>query len=325
MAWKVWLCGLLMVPLWTVCVQADDEIYDYEYESAFTGVNSHPAYKKHALDLGLEGYFYEYQEPSVSVTDEGEFGGVYAEYTFRRNADQTIKTFGDVIESNDLFNILKAEFRYARGQVDYTGTGTYDGITDYTYELRGLVGQEIYSKEDLRFMPFVGLAVRYLNDGFDEVPPSTVNGIDYDSGYERESRYIYIPIGVTIEKIKPDWSIALNLEVDFLIDGEQTSHLEDVYDSSGVSLGYDPLENEQEEGLGFRTSIEIVKYGENVHWVIEPFFRWWDIDTSNDATITQNGVPAVFEDPKSGDLYNLVGFEPANETWEAGVKIGMRF
>jgi hypothetical protein len=183
--------------------------------------------------------------------------------------------------------------------------------------LRGLVGQELYAKQDVRFMPYVGLAVRYLNDGFDEVPATPTTW----SGYERESQYIYIPIGLKAEKITPEWSVAATLEVDILIDGTQTTHLEDVQDFAGVNQNLDPIETEQEDGYGIRTSLKFVKYGEKVHWVFEPFFRWWDIEKSNTATITQNGSPYS---PPGSELFYL-GFEPDNETWEAGARVGIQF
>jgi hypothetical protein len=109
MAWKLWMICLAFVGMGVASVAADDDIYTYEYQSSFSGTGTHPAYQKYTFDVGLEGYFYEYQEPSINVKDEGEFGGIYFDYQYRRNADKAVQTLADAIEANDRFNILKAE------------------------------------------------------------------------------------------------------------------------------------------------------------------------------------------------------------------------
>ena len=85
--------------------------------------------------------------------------------------------------------------RLAYGQVDYTsnGTGTMAAIPDYQLETTRYLGVPINGSNS-RITFFTGLGGRYLLNASGLKLSSTGH-----AGYDRESRYVYIPIGVNFE------------------------------------------------------------------------------------------------------------------------------
>jgi hypothetical protein len=276
-------------------------------------LTDHPAFQRHTWDVGIEAYDFAYEEPTLGVEDDGEFFGAYLEYTFRRNANPYRRQVASVLETSEVFNVIKLEGRLARGEVDYTGSGTWSGIVDWNHEIRGLIGQEFYAGTKYRFTPYIGLGTRYLHDAFSAVPARTVDGQPFFSGYDRESRYWYVPLGITLESIEETWSMALTIEYNWYLQGTQTSHLQDQKTIAGANAGFEKIENDQDEGYGFRTSLELVKYTEHLNYVFEPFFRYWSIEDSEIKNVIRNG-----------SVYGS-GLEPENETIELGARLGLRF
>ena len=95
--------------------------------------------------------------------------------------------------STDLYTGFKYQLGY--GQVDYTsaGTGTMTGIPDYQLEGTGYIGIPI-NLNDNRLTLFGGLGFRYLLNASGLKQSSTGH-----SGYDRESRYMYVPLGINYE------------------------------------------------------------------------------------------------------------------------------
>ena len=86
--------------------------------------------------------------------------------------------------------------RFAYGQVAYTsaGTGTMQNVPDYQFETAGYLGIP-FGSSDSRTTIFSGLGFRYLLNASGLKLSSTGH-----SGYDRESRYVYLPIGINFEK-----------------------------------------------------------------------------------------------------------------------------
>ena len=189
--------------------------------------------------------------------------------------------------------MFRAEARLALGQVDYDGglqdlqTGeisplTVDNIDDFALEGRLLLGADRLGGEMLNTL-YTGIGYRYLNDDLSSAP----------GGYERESNYYYVPIGYEIDtNLQADWSWGGRIEFDYLLWGLQRSHV------------YPILENRQNSGHGYRASLKLQKQSTDAMFVIEPFFRYWDIDKSE----VEPG-----------------GFEPKNETAEYGIQFVWMF
>jgi hypothetical protein len=163
------------------------------------------------------------------------------------------------------------------------------GIDDYVTELRLLIGPDFAVGNALGTL-YAGFGYRYLNDDLSEFP----------GGYERESYYRYVPIGVAIARQAGEkWTIGGMIEFDWLIQGLQRSHLSDV--------GLSDVENEQDSGFGLRASIRFQGTG-SPNLLIEPFIRAWYIGESEIETT--DGIAVL---------------EPKNQTAELGIVLAIGF
>ncbi|MBI4227411.1 MAG: hypothetical protein HY600_03935 [Candidatus Omnitrophica bacterium] len=244
---------------------------------------------RHQWEIGPEVYYFRYKEPDVAVKFDGPMYGLVGSYTYRH--------------ANRL--ALQADGRGAWGLVSYTGSGTLDDIQDWTFEGRATIGYDLPAQDDRRRLtPFFGVGYRYLND--DSSGKTTSTGA---VGYERESNYLYSPIGLTFTAPlgASGWTVGVSGEYDLFWRGWQISHLEDADPS------FNTVENTQRHGHGARGRLLFEKTGERVTWVIAPFIRWWSIKDSENANITFSGTIVGY------------GYEPKNDTIEAGATISARF
>jgi len=244
--------------------------------------------KAASFEIGPEFYSFEYEEPGV-MKEEGEFFGVTLGFTTHTLAASLPYKKGGFM--------FRGEARLAYGQVDYEGAtwgGTpliIEDIDDFALEGRLLFGGDFLAGNTLNTI-YGGPAYRYLSDDLSE----------YAGGYLRESNYFYIPVGYEFDSTyKAGWSIGFNIEYDIFIWGVQRSHLSDV--------GLNDVDNDQDSGFGYRASIKIQKKSRRGAFIIEPFFRYWDIDES-DVSYAGSGV---------------YGVEPANDTTELGVHVIWKF
>ncbi len=231
-------------------------------------------------------YHFRYREPDV-MEDNGVFYGVVAGYTYRGWVP--VSPEESLAEDKGL---LRWEGRYACGQVDYNGSlmdGTHytmDDIDDYVFETRLLFGvEELYS--DWLASLYMGVGYRYLNDdpSFDPY------------GYERESNYLYVPLGYQLDgSFRDGWAWGGGIEADILVWGKQRSHLSDI--------GSLNIENRQHKGYGLRGSVRFRNRSSIGNVLVEPFIRYWNIEDSEVK-------------------YGLL--EPANKTTEVGVQLVWRF
>jgi len=240
--------------------------------------------QKHTFEIGPEVSYIEYKEPDV-MREKGVMYGIAGSYAYHRNF------------------MLKVDGRFSYGQVDYKNSGTIENIDDYILEVRAVGGYEFPIFEASTLTPYAGIGHRYLNDDSSGKISSTGA-----YGYERESNYIYIPIGVeVITPLKNNWSFGAMLEYDVFLWGKQISHLSD------VDPGYNDPENRQDKGYGLRGSVELQKKVKKVAFAIEPFIRYWNIKKSDNADITYYGT------------YVGYGYEPKNNSTEIGVKLSAKF
>ncbi|RKY33328.1 MAG: hypothetical protein DRP68_02685 [Candidatus Omnitrophota bacterium] len=238
---------------------------------------------KHIWELGTEISHIKYEEPGV-MEEEGMMYGIAGSYTYRNSI------------------MLKVEGRFAYGQVDYKNSGTLDNIDDYILEFRGLGGHDFSIFTASTLTPYIGIGYRYLNDDMSGRITSTGA-----LGYERESNYIYSPIGVEIiTPLKNGWSVGAMLEYDIFWWGKQISHLTDV-------PGYlEDAENRQKRGYGVRGCIKFQKKGEKLDFVIEPFIRYWNIKKSEETQV-------------SHILGTVTVYEPKNNSTEYGIRFTLKF
>jgi len=239
---------------------------------------------KHKWELAGETYYHVYKEPDV-MKNKGMMYGLTGSYSYHDNI------------------MLKAEAREAYGEVEYKNSGTMDDVSDFCFELRGLGGYDFSLSDNFILTPYFGVGYRYLNDDSSGKTTSTGAG-----GYERESNYIYSPLGIEANiNMERGWSIGASMEYDIFWRGKQISHLEDANPAFGE------VRNTQKKGYGLRGSIKLKKTMEKVDLCIEPFVRYWNIKKSNDSDVTYAGVIIGY------------GYEPKNNTTEYGLKVGVNF
>lgn len=248
------------------------------------------------FEFGFEYNHFRYEEDIFDLVDQGHLFGAYTSYTFRpARGNSTLE---------DIIDVYKLEGRFNYGKVDYksNGSGTLDRIKDWTYEVRLLAGKDFLMGSNMRMTPLVGFGYRYLND--DSGGKQTSTGA---FGYEREANYFYIPLGLEFAaRVADSWVISPSIEYDILIQGRQKSHLSD------VPGGFPDITNKQHDGFGVRGSIKFIKEFPSVDFVVEPYYRYWDIDDSDVST----GV---------GSIFIVSGQEPANTSQEYGVRLGAIF
>jgi hypothetical protein len=239
------------------------------------------------VDIGPEVYHFKYEEPGV-MEEKGMFYGVCFGLTSRDWVSNQRET-----SEPDGGGMFRAEGRVAFGDVDYDGmlmVGTpykVSGMDDLAAEGRLLLGQDWLAFEALSTL-YAGVGYRYLNDNLAPDP----------AGYERESNYLYIPLGYNFDSGQGiGWAFGFGAEFDVFVFGRQESHLSDL----------DPMlldvDNDQDSGYGYRASIKLKHKSRDAIFTFEPFFRYWDIDKSD-----------------RDDTYHAF-VEPANETTEYGIQL----
>ena len=239
----------------------------------------------HAWELGTEVSWIKYEEPDF-MEEKGPMVGIVGSYTYHR------------------YFMVKLEGKFAYGEVDYSSprSGELDGIEDYLFEFRALLGYDYPAGQRLVITPYFGVGYRYLND--DSGGKATTTGA---RGYERESQYYYTPIGVSgVFRAEGGWLLGVTLEYDYFWSGKQKSHLGDAV------AGLPTLENDQDDGYGLRGSVMVRKRFETVTLNVEPYIRYWNIDRSDVAIFSY------------GDLL-LGGYEPDNESTEIGCRLSLVF
>ncbi len=252
--------------------------------------------KERKFELGTEVSHIIYKEPIFSLRDKGNMYGFFGSYIYRPNTGNYLY--------NKFLSMYRLDVKGSYGKVDYesSGSGTIHHIDDYMFEIRGLLGKDYYLGQYSLFTPFAGLGWRYLND--DTGGRQSSKGA---SGYERESRYFYAPLGVeAAQKLSGSWLLSFTGEYDLFIIGQQTSHLSD------VDGGLPDIRNKQHKGYGTRASIRLLHEGKEFNFFMEPFFRYWHIRDSDTSTAT-------------GTKYIVTGLEPDNNSTEVGLKLGIQY
>ncbi len=236
----------------------------------------------HALEVGPTISTITYKEPGY-MRESGTMAGIAGSYAYH----------------NNVMFMIEGDFSY--GQMKYEGrltNGTpitINNIDDYLVEVRALGGYDFRLLETMFLTPYVGVGYRFLSDKI---------GSAFVNGYDRESNYLYLPVGIMFTtELKNNWSLGTTLEYDIFLKGTQKSYLND------VDPGYNILKKQQHNGHGFRGSIKI----EKGFFSAELFVKYWDIGASEQVVLT-------FYDQSVG--YRL---EPKNNSTQIGMKLCWRF
>jgi len=253
--------------------------------------------KRLTWEVGPEAYYYKYKEEGFMQL-EGAYYGLNLGLTLRNWLPTSPEQSSEAMDIAFYKWMLRGEARFAFGDGKYEGgigttPLTIDNVGDRAFEVRLLVGPD-FPNETTMFTLFTGLAYRYLHN-------DTRRGAVDWSAYERESRYLYLPLGAEMtSQLGDGWSWGLSGELDVFLWGNQSSHSTLFW----KFMGWDVDDTYQPRGSGMRGSIKLQKKGDKVDLIIEPFIRYWKI---NESEITGGG------------------YEPTNSTLEAGVRIMLGF
>ena len=237
-------------------------------------------YKKHTFELGPEISYMTYKEPGV-LKEKGTMYGLVGSYTYHNRI------------------MLKVEGRGSFGKVDYYNRGgapvPENNNPDYMWEVRGLGGYDFPILKSSILTPYLGIGYRYFNDDVQSRP------------YERESDYIYSPIGIGfITGVWNGWSIGGTGEYDYFWWGKQTSHPID--DLPGLI----DIESRLKNAYGLRGSVTLEKRYKKVIFEGGPFIRYWNIKKLEPVSLNY-GIP----------------IEPSwiskNHSTEVGFKLAVKF
>lgn len=199
-----------------------------------------------------------------------------------------------------LFNFFRVDLLAGTGSMDYTSpySGTIDNISDSLVEARAITCRTFQYNRSVEMSIYSGFGYRRLYDMAGGML-SSKNAI----GYNRESQYLYIPVGFGISSpLDQEWVIKGYIEYDLFLKGIQKSYL------SQVSY-FDDIVNRQNEGHGFRAAVKIM----NDSLVFEPYFRYWYVGNSEYDYIVIN----------ASQMYRF--WEPENNTTEIGISLSALF
>jgi len=248
-----------------------------------------PAHPQHSLELAYEFSASEYSEPLV-MEQTGTMQGLWLSYRH-----------GAPLRSSVLRALLtNLEASYRRGDVHYDGQLTdgtayeIDDIPSHVLEARITLGVLRQATPGMGLAPYIGFGYRYRRDDSGHDP----------AGYERETRYYYLPIGMQLTHgVARGWWLVSVAEYDLFLRGRQSTHLSD------VDPRFADFENRQSGGSGARGGLTLWKNAGGVAFLLGPFVRYWQVDESGVAT--------------PGGAYARVA-EPQNRSVEIGARVGLR-
>lgn len=265
--------------------------------------------KLHKLEIAYEGSDYGYREPHMEYP---------IHITAKKKGGSIVYTRQSVLSrdlNDDDPSFASIEFRYMNGKADYDGylmDGTpfkvYDE-KDWYMEAALKFGRKYQLAKPLELRPYIGIGWRQLRNGEDGVKES---GGVYGYTYQRTSTYVYMPIGAhLVLDVGDHFSLSLNGEFDWLIHGNQNSHLDDSWNKDSVS-------NNQDHGYGVRASVKAELDVGPIGVFVEPFWRYWKI---------QNSAKAWYDIYDEGGEIVGTGYivEPFNITREYGIRAGITF
>lgn len=250
------------------------EMADSTLVSEFEG----PAVKK-GISVGYQYGFVEYLEPGL-MKEFGSLHGINFSY------DWTLSS-----------HYIRFESDLSAGNLTYSGrtwggTPVTSGTKDWILNLRGLSAWTHHFSASTMANWYAGLGYRYLNDK-----------IQGSGGYERETTYVYFPVGVGLTRqLNSGWSIGTNFEYDVFLTGRVKSHLSD--SSSGIA----DVENTQSAGFGARVNMNLRKDFRTYAIKIQPYYQYWHIKNSDlvqmksqsgQVIVSDNGSPMGVLEPEN--------------------------
>ena len=286
-----------------------DEPSDMATQSAESTSNAHWIYGG-GVGLGM----YRYEEPGL-MNLKGNM----------------LRFDGSLTRQIERFHI-SIEAAIGFGSEDYEGAVVYEdgtvvpmthsGIKDHLYEFRGLVGQTFPIGNNTLTASF-GYGLRKLDNMLGDIE---------DGGYDRHSRYQYIPLRLCwtypFSNQEDGGRLKSSIEYDYFVTGKQTSDLSDQSFSyvHGDTLGaeYSDLVNRQNGGHGLKGSLSwlLSQKANGINFMVTVYYDGWWIDESTKDEIS---LTVVHQDPANNEVFTVIALEPENRTREVGVKLALNW
>jgi hypothetical protein len=246
--------------------------------------------KKNNVSFAFEIASYHYEEPGIMELNGVKYG-VNAELFPRNFLSKSNDRFFCTLQTRFMIGTVGYDGSYKDSKTKQSTPVKIPNIVDLYVEPRCLLGCVYYTSDVFEILHYMGIGCRYLLNKL---------SCDSDRGYDRESMYLYLPLGADFKfKCKKEFNIILNAEYDLFCFGLQKSYMR-------VS----PLKNDQDSGYGFRFSVKVFKKYRNTVLSAGPFLRCWSIEKSS-----------IVEDVKvKGKSWN----EPKNHTVEIGFQLGVQ-
>lgn len=255
------------------------------------------------------------ESPAAADAISQEIGLTVSNYKYEEKGLMSLKAVKAGIDYAVRFPFaggwfVRGDVRYASGDADYdsNGTGSAEGEPDWYAEWRLTSGYDIDLGSHM-LSPYVGLGYRYLfNDGRGRTSTGHI-------GYRRESRYIYLPLGLTYTAtFASSARLVTTVEYDRLLQGRQKTVLSDTEGYSGWQDVGD-VTNKQKRGYGVRLSSMFHTHG----WSFGPYASYWKIAQSDVSSNVSRHASLP------GWVIIQYWIEPENTTREAGVKVSYTF
>lgn len=249
---------------------------------------------KNEFELSDEIYWARFEEPKNSA-QRGFMAGYNAQFSHRISS-----------ASNMVINMVRLQGQWASGKFkSWPADQGFSGIKDSVYEVRGMLGRDLYFSQNFRATPYAGFGYRNLEDNSEGLM-ATVGGNTL-VGFKKFAGYYYVPLGTDFfYQNNPYVSLQSNLEYDYVAHGRQEDKL-------GGFAGIDNLVFEQGDGFagyGLRGSVRLNMYFKYFTAFVEGFYRYWNIVKSKNTV-----------DPADA---TIVLNEPKNDTEEFGLRLGVK-
>jgi hypothetical protein len=278
---------ILLLTILVICVASLSQVYGQVTTTAPSrGEVSIVQEEHHRFEMASEMFYMHYKEPGV-MKNEGLMVGGDLNYHYRNKL------------------MLGLENRIAFGEADYHSHDTGMAINNdaFLLETRAVMGADLRG-EEFAVIPFSGFGYRYFYE--DRSGSQRATGV---GGYERNSNYLYSPVGVGFEYyINELWTADLLGEFDVFWAGFQRSVTGDAL------AGAPTLYNEQGfmEGYGFKGTAGVSRQVQKMTVRLAGFYHYWDIGESKNDTETIGGTTARMDVPR-------------NKTQEIGGQISFLF
>lgn len=240
------------------------------------------------LEFGLMYYNFDYEEeldPPFKSTEEGWLPGLYLGLGHSMKDAVYTKLF----------------IEYSEEETDYDGT-TRNGIpvkdeTDndfFRFEID--LGYTFSIDKGFSLTPYTGYGYRSWDRGLG-------GSVPYDEKY----RWSYIPLGIKANlEITDRWSIGANAAARIMFGGTMKvygSQMHPGFNNPTVDLG---------DKVGWFAEVPIrYKFAERWSVVGTPWYEYSEIGKSNEEILTLYGTPFA------------IIYEPASETYQYGIKLGV--